>query len=275
MRKFWIENESGERRGLNNEAGVWFDSPEGLGVSANDEFYHVGGGVFAACGGADKTPESIVGDLIFMSGAMYEGGYAQYGQFVHWLLSARSLTLLYSPGGHEDTAWQRAVAVTSLSKGEEHAGALRCPVTFTPLEPWYFSAALAQKMTADGSTALVINPTVDSETDAAWRLEYTGGISYPKLYVYGSDGEELGRCEVHYSNIAADETLVIDARRAAPGVWKEDTEGARTDLMQWVNLSYEPWPLLPPGIGAQLKLTSEDTTIGAATLRVYDVRRTI
>lgn len=275
MRRFWIEDENGERRGLNNEAGVWFDGPEGLGFSSGDEFYHVGGGVFAACGGADRTPESIVGDLLFLPGAMFEDGYSQYRQFVHWLLSAKNLTLLYSPGGSEDTAWQRAVIVASLSKSEEQAGALRCPVTFTPLEPWYFGSAFAQEMTADGSAALVINPTVDSEMDAAWRLEYTGGISYPKLYIYDADGVELGRCEIYYSSIASDDTLVIDSRPGAPGVWKEDANGVKTDLMKWVNLSYDPWPLLPPGIGTELRLTTNDTSIGTGTLRVFEVRRTI
>lgn len=275
MRRFWVKNESGETRGLNNEAGVWFDGPEGLGFSKNESFYHVGGGSFAACGGEDETPETIVGDLLFLAGGTYEDSYSQYSQFVHWILSAKSLTLLYSPGGDADLAWMRAVAITSLGKSEEKAGALRCPVTMTPLEPWYIGAATAQAMTPSGSTALVYNPTVDSELDAAWRVEYTGGISYPKLYIYGPGGVELGRCEVYVSSIASDETLVIDARRGSPGIWKQTSAGVKTDLLKYVNLSYDPWPLLPPGIRSQLKLTTNDTTIGSGTVRVYEYRRTV
>lgn len=275
MRRFWVKNESGETRGLNNEAGVWFDGPEGLGFSKNESFYHVGGSSFAACGGEDEAPEAIVGDLLFLAGGTYEDSYSQYSQFVHWILSAKSLTLLYSPGGDADLAWMRAVAITSLGKSEEKAGALRCPVTLTPLEPWYIGAATAQAMTPSGSTALVCNPTVDSELDAAWRMEYTGGISYPKLYVYGPGGAELGRCEIYVANIASDETLVIDARRGSPGVWKQTAAGVKTDLLKYVNLTYDPWPLLPAGIGSQLKLTTNDTTIGSGTVRIYEYRRTV
>lgn len=275
MRKFWLKDESGETRGLNNEAGIWFDAPEGLGFSTGERFYHVGGGSFAACDGEDETPEAIVGDLVFVPGGTYEDSYSQYSQFVHWMLSAKSLTLLYSPGGDPDLAWMRAVAITSLGKSEEKAGALRCPVSMTPLEPWYNGAAIAQAMTADGTSALVYSPTVDSELDAAWRLEYTGGISYPKLYIYGAGGAELGRCEVYVSNIASDETLVIDARRGAPGVWKQTTAGVKTDLLKYVNLSYDPWPLLPPGIDNQFKLVTGGVGMGTGTVRVYEYRRTV
>lgn len=273
MRKFWLENGGGETRGLNNEAGVWFDGPEGLGFSKSDSFYHLGGGVFAKSGSEEETAETIVGDLVFLPGGTYEDAYSQYRQFVHWLLSAKSLTLFYAPGGVQENAWQRAVAITALSKGEMSAGALRCPVTMTPLEPWFFGAAAAQAMTASGRT-LILNPTVDSELAAAWRLEYSGGISYPKFYIYGPGGEELGRCEIYVANIASDETLVIDARRSAPGVWKESA-GIKTDLMQWVNLDFDPWPLLPAGIGSQMKLTTNDTMIGTGSVKIFESRRTI
>lgn len=271
MRGFWLKDESGTTKSLNG-GGVFLDAPSGLGFTSSTGTAHLGGGVFADVGEQDEQPDEIAGDLVFSAGGMFDDGYTQYRAFIDWLLAAGQLTLLYHPGGVLDAAYRRKAEIMSLSKGELSGGGLRCAVVFRCMEPWQFATPTAQAMTKSGAT-LTYDATVDGHRPAPFRLEVTGGLEYPEITVTNG-GEELGRCKVH-AIITSAQTLVLDTRPDCAGVWRVDSTGAETDMMQYVYLEYDPFPMLPLGDGTQIKVTTSAVEIGEGSLTIYHSYRSI
>lgn len=271
MRGFWLKNESGVTVELNGGGIVW-DGPTGLGLTVQDGVNHLGNGVFAEAGAYDETPDEIAGDLVFTAGGTFADGYSRYRDFVNWALSAQELTLVYDPGGVLADGYHRRVILASLGKSEAYGGGVRCPVTLRCLEPWFNPSAAAQSMTVSG-TALILNPTVEGHRPAAFHLEVTGGLQYPAVIVT-RNGAEVGRCKIN-ATFSTAQTLVLDTRPSDCGVWRRDSDGTMTDMTQYVYLDYDPFPLLPLGLGTQIQVTTESTQIGAGSVRIYEYYRSV
>lgn len=272
MRGFWLKDDAGTTVSLTGD-GVYFDAPSGLGATFHDGVNHLGNGIFADAGSTDEQPDEVTGDLVFTPGGLFDHAYAQYRHFIDWALAAAELTLVYAPGGELASGHQRRVEIVTLGKSEVNAGALRCPVTLRCMEPWVNPSATAQAMTASGAT-LTLSPIVTGHRPAAFRLEVVGGLQYPTITVT-QNGEELGRCQI-YSTFSTSEGLLLDTRPNAQGVWRvNNDEGTKVDMMQYVYLDYDPFPLIPVGTGAQIKVTNESTQIGSGSVKLYEYYRSV
>lgn len=271
MRGFWLRDENGVTVSLGGDGIAW-DGPTGLGFTVQDGANHLGNGVFAEAGSRDETPDELAGDLVFTAGGTFEDGYSRYRDFVNWMMSAQELTLIYDPGGVLASGYHRRVVFASLGKGEVYGGGLRCPVVMRCMEPWYNPAAAAQTMTVSGTT-LILNPAVGGHRPAGFYLEVTGGLQYPNVIVT-NNGAEIGRCKIN-ATFSTAQTLALDTRPDSCGVWRKDSDGTMTDMMQYVYLDYDPFPLLPLGLGSQIKVTTENTQIGAGSVTVYEYYRSV
>ncbi len=131
FRQFWLENEEGERIGLNGEHEWILVNPTGLGYQSGVGYSNLKNGFFSP--NTDDAPEqqSVVGDLIFHGSEPY----LQYRFFADWVLKAKELYLLYCP---KHTIYRRRASLAYLTKTEiSRQGALAIPISITGLTPWY------------------------------------------------------------------------------------------------------------------------------------------
>ena len=130
-RQFWLENENGERIGLNGEHEWILLNPTGLGWSSGISDINIKHGFFAPSTEDAPEQQSVVGDLVFHG----SDPYTQYRFFADWVLKAKTLYLLYMP---RTTVYKRRVRLAYLTKTEiAQNGALAIPISFTGLTPWY------------------------------------------------------------------------------------------------------------------------------------------
>ena len=90
MRKFWLENETGEQLSLQSDS-IFFCYPEGLGWNSDAEFGTPNNGFFVATQYQTEQP-NILGTLLFRGEA-----YQNYESFLAWVNHARKLNMIYSP----------------------------------------------------------------------------------------------------------------------------------------------------------------------------------
>lgn len=130
MRLFWLENEDGMLKPLNGEEGIFLQKPTGLGLETGESYATVSDGFYIKTQTSDKQG-SPSGELVFMRPMPYE----RYKEFIDWVLSAKTLTLVYQPA---TVAYRRRISLSVINKGEkEKTGVLITPVTFKTLTPWY------------------------------------------------------------------------------------------------------------------------------------------
>ena len=96
MRKFYLENEKGERKGLNGELGIRLGNPAGLGVVFSRKSSEIGNG-FLRVEEVKLKNEPVTCDLTFLPDA-----YARYRQLVNWIAGSRTLYLIYCPYGEQE-----------------------------------------------------------------------------------------------------------------------------------------------------------------------------
>ena len=134
MRKFYLENELGERKPLNGEDGIFLTDPAGLGVSYGNSYADLGAGFFRRV--EEKLPQGVIPcSLTFMRGA-----YEKYKDFADWALRAETLYLVYKP---LNVAYYRRVELSYLTKTEITSGTwMEIPTAFVCLTPWYTPAPL-------------------------------------------------------------------------------------------------------------------------------------
>ena len=110
MRKFYLENELGERKPLNGEDGIFLTDPAGLGVSYGNSYADLGAGFFRRV--EEKQPQGVIPcSLTFMRGA-----YEKYKDFADWALRAETIYLVYKP---LNVAYYRRVELSYLTRDEQ------------------------------------------------------------------------------------------------------------------------------------------------------------
>lgn len=106
MRRFYLQNEIGERKNLQTRGELFFSSPTGMGF-ANTNAYAQTGGFFTRTS-AEHVQGAIAGELVF-------GGYAEYRALADWIFSGYELQIVYAPANDEYIA---DIDIVSISKGE-------------------------------------------------------------------------------------------------------------------------------------------------------------
>lgn len=287
MRKFYFENEAGERYPLNGERAVWLENPAGLGYAAVEKFADNKNGFFKP---TNKTiaQGNVLGDLVFVKSA-----YQEYEKLINWMATADPLRLVYEP--FAGTEYYAQVRVKSITKTELGIGKwLRCSLSLATVTAWYKNTPVVLEIAdrsgivafqwdvtkydgpaiyggaADNSYSVTFTP--EGHFDAALIIDWTGAANKPVFILTDTDGSEIGRCAIDYSLQATDE-LIISTDYNDSFV-KLRRGGADIDLLPYVNLAYDPFFRAPADHEVTLRVTAASLS-GSANVSVHSYYRSV
>ncbi|MEL7610597.1 MAG: hypothetical protein AAGU74_13980 [Bacillota bacterium] len=281
MRKFWLENEIGQRIDLQDQ--TFFHLPSGLGVSIEHDFGQSSDGFFVSTR-AELVQGNIVGDLVF------RGGYAGYKAVMDWLFSGRRVMLIYRP---LDIDYLRDIDIESIEKGELGAGGwLTCPASLRCTSPWYKRLPVQIELTPDegggkrypaeypmhyslSGDINAVDVTAGGHLEAALSISIPGPLDGPVITLRRkSTAEILGRVNLEDVEIGADETLLFSSRHGAMGIWRVTVAGAE-DLIEHVDLNDNNFFRLSVGVPCSLSIGSDAEIAQAAAIRVYEYYKAV
>ena len=297
MRQFYLENEKGERKGLNGEIGVRLGNPAGLGVVFEHKVSEVGNGFFRLEEKKLKN-EPFTCDLTFLPAA-----YARYRQLVNWVAGSMALFLIYKPYG--DQEFHCSCSLKYLTKKELSKGKwLVVPAALERLSCWYLAEPTSIALEAPDAA---LKGYFYDETEQDWGYRYTeelrygseseglsariapaghepaglvlrirGALEDPVIRLVGeSSGTEYGIVVLDSEKDAAavftaDDVLEISTRDDDAYIRKIAPDGTVTDLLNAVRLELgEPFFMAPTTEVSLLTVDSETATSCSATLQVY------
>ncbi len=277
MRRFYLQNEIGERKNLQSRGELFFRSPTGMGF-ANTNAYAQTGGFFTRTS-AEQVQGAIAGELVF-------GGYAEYRALADWIFSGYELQIVYAPANDEYIA---DIDIVSISKGELSRGVLVCPVSISMKTPWYRANAVriaiappesetgwatlpfalpAQLAAAGVSSAVSLSPA--GHMPAAIRVEVPGELLSPCLTLKGADDAIIGKMDLQNVSIPAGGRLVFSTRHGEIGV-----RNGQTDLLEALDLANNNFFSVPQGKTSTLVLSASNTISAFAEVTLYEYFRTV
>lgn len=189
MRKFYLENQIGERIPLNNETGIFLYEPEGLGIEYNHSYGESGSGFFLRVkDGVSQLETSFT--LVFVPGEMLttdtgnraiageavagiaivgevpdlviESPYERYKKFLDWIYTAEELFFIYCPYGQDE--YYRHIEIKSIEKTElDKYGSLQPTVSVLPMTPWYLPAPININFGEDQTNAMRFTYTYNDD----------------------------------------------------------------------------------------------------------------
>lgn len=177
LRKFWLENESGNAIPLNGEQGIWLVDPTGLGMASNSSFTDFGHGFFRSVDKEKDPQQTVAGDLYFID---HRNPYVEYKRFADWVVQAETLYLVYQPASIQ---YRRKVLLSSITKEELLTQELlKCPVAFYGLTPWFIKTDYVIPAKEE-SNATPFRVSGEPDDDSSLPLVLDGntpdGIPYP------------------------------------------------------------------------------------------------
>lgn len=298
MRLFYLQNETGSRIPLNNETGIFFSSPEGLGLDFGDTFADIGDGFFRMV--SKKHNQRIIrGKLNFM-----KEPYKLYNTFINWCMGSKELYFIYKP---LETQYYIHVDIESINKTEINPlGYLEAPIELRYLSPWYIPSPATITMIGGDSVPFYFGtdlepgsyfgddttPTEDvfsgSSSDQyvsdihpighlppAIKLFIKGECSNPVVSLIGNEtGIEYGRCSVAY-DFGVGDTFELSTMYEDSYVKAIDVLGVETDLLPYLDLTTEPFFKVPLNEDCTLTITDNGTLNGQVNGYVYYYYRSV
>jgi hypothetical protein len=286
MRKFYIENEQGERLSLVDVNNLWFNLPSGLGIGMHNAYSQVKQGFYSLVESSEEQAE-ITGVLVFRA----EKTEQSFIEITDKLFKSKELNLVYIPYG--DKEYYRQICITSIQKSEKRMNRfLECPVIFTALTPWadryshHFIFTTGE--TEDGKRydyrydyryipSFLPNSVdfkIQGHYPADLQLTIKGAMSNPVLTLL-KGAEIIGRLDLTGVDVASDEYLIFSTKANNPGVWISK-DGVMTDIIDLVNLSeYTTFFQIPNNEQVRAEIIADGINDTWATLNVnqyYKVR---
>jgi len=290
LRKFWLENETGDSIPLNGERGIWLVDPTGLGVNNNSTFTNFSYGFFSPVEEEKDPQQTIAGDLYFIDPI---DPYMMYRRFVDWVSLAKTLYLVYSP---TPTRYRRKIKLSYLTKTElTTQQCLKAPIAMYGLTPWFTkteyriegeAGALADPFRVNQSRLNVGRLQRDSRSGvstivyatghrpAALILSYAGNLLNPMIRIYGKDSGQLyGMCSTTDLKIDDGESFNYSSEYGDSYIVKR-TMYDTVDLLNSVeNLGFDVYPRIPVIEPCIVELSSSDTLTGTTYLTVVNYYR--
>lgn len=282
MRKFYIEDSTGFRYGLNGEQDIWLTEPNGLGASFYTSYAEIGGGFFKPVY-SDASQGAVTGNITFLTDV-----YGAYQTFTTWLMKASALFLIYQP---TDTEYRAQVKVNFISKSEINRGRwMTVPMSFSLTTPWYAPSPVSLDIvptpadvmrysfrydlarygaSAAGNMTAVVQST--GHIPASFDFTYVGELVNPAITLTGQgSGTVYGRIGIATS-LAPGDTLEVSTRYLDSYI----RSALQGDLLPYVNLSYDPFPHIPLDEPVVIAITATNTLTGVITLAVNNYYRTV
>ena len=211
MRRFWLQNELGERLDLTGNyetSGMFLASPTGLGFEYNDTFQTVKRGFYKASYRSQKQ-NTIGGTLIFLDPA-----YPKYQQFVNFVERAGILFFVYAP---QSTEYYCQVSMGKIEKTQltTQEASLQCTVSFVPHTMWYtlddvtlnfgvgnivsrYPDRYDQDARYGSHGQGIVKVQTRGHIEAALKIIAKGAMVNPEVKLIGiSTGKERGTCLIN------------------------------------------------------------------------------
>lgn len=256
MRKFYLENEQGQRKTLQG-TGVFFHRPQGLGFASDIEYFESADAFFVEANKQSVQP-NVFGNFVFLKD---RDPYMQYAELVDWLSVAESLTLIYQPAQYRELLMDVDLESVDLTEKTEF-GVLECPVSFKGKTPYYkrmpetfvftsepgeakrytYSYPFKYGQTGKGSSVEVFN---SGHFPASVIFEARGPIARPILKATNLITKEtIGALDLSGVSVSRQDTMLFSSRPNETGVWRV-TNGRKVDLISQINLANNNFFTIP------------------------------
>lgn len=293
MRLFYLQKDTGERIGLNNETGIFFSEPSGLGLEFGDNYADIGEGFFRMISKV-HTQKKIQGKLNFV-----KDPYKTYNNFINWCMDAKKMYFIYKPLNVE---YYIRTEIESFEKGEINKyGYLEVPASFLYLSPWYSPTSLnitfiglddnVFRLSGDdrlhskldgpdilGSTtaenySAQIEPS--GHLPAAFYIEYHGVAENPEIILKGIESDTIyGDCKLDH-RFTENTGFKLSTAYEDSYIKKIMANGSEEDLLSDVDLSLEPFFKMPLTEPCVLKVIDDGALHGELSARVYYYFRSV
>lgn len=237
MRQFSLVNKSGETYRLNSPDNFLHD-PKGLGFSRNIEFQKVGSRY--------ELIREEFSQLVIQGSIMFKRGdkntpYKKYAKFARFLQDI-PLILHYRPMSGEE--YKLDVIPTEVAKEEIKSSlGMDVEITLTSVSKWYKE----YKKTATGNSIQIRS---DSIIESPCDLTITGVELTDENITWAQEvnGNEIMTGSL--TGITLDETDILHIKTDSNPyrIYKEDSEGAETDLYSKSDFSTKRFPLIRKGV---------------------------
>lgn len=286
MRKFFIENDIGQRIALSDRS-IWLNKPAGLGMRMANTYISAQAG-FHVESAHDEEQSVVTGTMVFLRPDTYES----FRETTDWLMRSTGLKLIYLPYGSQE--FYRDIDIESIDKTEKRLHRmLECAVSMRALTPWYSQINhVFEFMLDDGENykrydyrynyryaqAFLPN-SIDFEIDGHYPGEVeviaNGPIVSLVLKLTNTNtGEVYGVVDLGTISIGEGERLEYSSKTRDPGVWLVSAAGRR-DVIDLVELhaGSETFFRVPPNIPVTATMTVGGQLESKATMRVTQYYR--
>lgn len=284
IRKFYLQNAAGVRRGLNGENGVYCTDLSGFGFSLEPTFANIGQGFFPPESVDAEVLPSIPFTIVFT-----KTPYESYQQLLDWMAAAGKITIVYNPTGKQE--YCRDVSINFMQKGElTRVGWLEVPCSFYGITPWYlpyptaltiYNSGLDErkrytyrytdtlKYGMNSAAALTTVIAGAGHIPGALTLTYYGSIKNPRIKLTGNiSNRTLGVCSIA-AVLQDTDVLKFSTKQENSFVVKISADGVETDLLDALDLSLGPFFRIPVDEPCTISLESDDLFSGRADMQVY------
>lgn len=277
MRKFWLENETGEQLSLQSDS-IFLYFPEGLGWNSDAEFGTPNNGFFVATQYQTEQP-NILGTLLFRGEA-----YQNYESFLAWVNNANKLNMIYSP--YDGKKLSAEVVLQYIEKSDlRPGGVLECPVSFLAKTPWSAQQPLVYKFTGGGDSNMrftfrfpfrfgtagqggSLEATIGGQYPPGLVLIANGQISRPNLTVTEKyTGVVAGVLDMPGTSIAEGDQLQYTNTPGEASIYKVSGE-TKTSLIDELDITNNAFFALSPGVPYVFTF-SADTSSPQTTHTLY------
>lgn len=242
MRKFYLENELGQRYDLQNVTSVIFSQIEGLGISYNSQYIKTGSRY--VINSKEKNIGQLTGKLEFIGAEPYK----EYQKFISFVLKSLELKIIYIPIKEE---YYIDVDINVIQKGEKNVyGILECPATFYIKSPFYKMTKNIYKATSEN---------IQNKWDFNWDFKFSdyttaemivqnNGLNEASFEFYIKGYTENPSVKIYYDNklislitfdviVDNNETLYYSNIDDSLVVQKIDEEGNKINIFNCLDLN--------------------------------------
>lgn len=280
IRNFYFENEIGQRIDCQKiDGNLFLYNVTGLGFEKETEYVQI-------CNTFVKNKENIKQNIIEGELEFYNMTYDEYTNFIDFVLSSKSLKLIYVPKTSQRKEFYRDIDIVKIDKNEEDDyNVLISPITIYCKSLWYKQDVAIYTIKAqddeirwdfrwdsrftdyDNRNLTYINK---GHVEAPVLIEMSGHLVNPKveLYIEG----ELYQTVAFNVEIAEYEKLLYSTKENEFYIRKQNTDGTIEDLydLDFIDFYNDNVIRLPLNKSCEIRLKADNEVLNAqVTILAY------
>lgn len=280
IRNFYFENEIGQRIDCQKiDGNLFLYNVTGLGFEKETEYVQI-------CNTFVKNKENIKQNIIEGELEFYNMTYDEYTNFIDFVLSSKSLKLIYVPKISQRKEFYRDIDIVKIDKNEEDDyNVLISPITIYCKSLWYKQDVAIYTIKAqddeirwdfrwdsrfidyDTRSLSYINK---GHVEAPILIEMLGHLVNPKIELY-IEGELYQTVSIN-SEIAEYEKLLYSTKENEFYIRKQNTDGTIEDLydLDFIDFYNDNVIRLPLNKSCEIRLKADNEVLNAqVTILAY------